>query len=611
MARVYLAELVAAGGFRRKCALKVVHPEFARDSKFIELMQREARLGALLEHPNIVNTISHGDAKGVHFIDLEYVEGKTLDEFLEMMLKKGKSGLELSFCLQIILPILRGLDYAHNFTDESWEGPPGMVHRDLKPANIMLSNQAVVKIMDFGIAKAKVSRTNLTNIGQVRGTPVYMAPEQVTGKEVDGRSDQFATASVFYELVTGKRLFSGINLISVMQLVAHAKTSEAEELMEKSCPGLGTVLARMWERLPEKRYENCSDAADALSDVLTNYLDVPATPKQRKAPNRGAKKRRQRTPKAKPAMFGLLSSLTGRSQKKGRKRPSPGTINPGKRRRRKKKTALPTTVADASPVLESAEDWSVASSMLNSEDTPIASSFQSTASSESADSNLLDESAMPDSGVPESGDILHTEELDDGKTISVLFMNVIFEDNDDDVTRDLEAVTTVRDEPVLSQNTLSTLSPIEDDLSSSQDNSTADEVASEANNDSEEDNDEVLASLQANMAAATLEPADVPPGLPSQFEDTQDLLIPNKGDHPAESGISETLDLNPLSRPHVEDTKAPAPAPTQQVKAMGDDEEEGELDDFFSGDDDEQDDNHDATAGDDDDDDFFSDSFEQ
>ena len=124
MARVYLAELVAAGGFRRKCALKVVHPEFARDSKFIELMQREARLGALLEHPNIVNTISHGDFKGVHFIDLEYVEGKTLDEFLEMMTKKGKSGLELSFCLQIILPILRGLDYAHNFTDESWEGPP-------------------------------------------------------------------------------------------------------------------------------------------------------------------------------------------------------------------------------------------------------------------------------------------------------------------------------------------------------------------------------------------------------------------------------------------------------------------------------------------------------
>ena len=622
MARVYLAELVATGGFRRKCALKVVHPEFARDSKFIELMQREARLGALLEHPNIVNTISHGDFKGVHFIDLEYVEGKTLDEFLDMMLKKGKRGLELSFCLQIILPILRGLDYAHNFTDESWEGPPGMVHRDLKPANIMLSNQAVVKIMDFGIAKAKVSRTKLTNIGQVRGTPVYMAPEQVTGKEVDGRSDQFSAASVFYELVTGKRLFSGVNLIHVMQSVAHAKTSEAEQLMENACPGLGSVLARMWEQLPEKRYKTCSDAADALADVLANYLEGPVVRKQRKAPSKGTRKRAKRNEKPKPAMFGLLSSLAGRSQKKTRKRPSPGTTSPGRRRRRKKKTSPTGELGDANPVLESAEDWSVASAMLHEEDAPVASSFQTRGTSEQGlDSGPIGESVPADPGSlesPEGGDIGEDElEADDGKTISMMFMNVIFDESEqdttpglDDITRDQEDATTVRDEAVLSQNTLSPLTPIKS------------AAESEQPPEPEDRPDQVTESLKANMQSAVLEPADEPAEVDFQLDETVDLLIPDSRENrPSESGISETLDLNPLARPHQEIGEPPTPAPPHREGAKADSSvgdssdisddgsEGGDLDDFFSGSGDEQGDSDGQSDGDIDD--FFSDSFDQ
>ena len=576
MARVYLAERVATGGFRRKCALKVVHPEFARDSKFIELMQREARLGALLEHPNIVNTISHGDFDGIHFIDLEYVEGKTLAEFLEMMTQKGKSGLELSFCLQIILPILRALDYAHNFTDESWEGPPGMVHRDLKPANIMLSNQAVVKIMDFGIAKAKVSRSNLTNIGQVRGTPVYMAPEQVTGKAVDGYSDQFAAASVFYELVTGERLFSGINLISVMQSVSLAETSAAEQLLEKACPGLGAVLGRMWERLPENRYNSCSDAAAALADLLATYLEEPSARKPRRRPARAQAERKNRTAKSKP-MFGLLSALTGRSPKKGRKRLD-GGAQP-KRRRRKKKRVSRTTEAMTEQVLESAEDWSEASAMLQSDtagldavnSSPEEESEKSPQDSTPAPATSGPEKAMEGLGSTKSAEATSREaEDEEGKTISVLFMNVIFEDADDSDTA--EDITTIRNEPVLSQSSVSVLTPIEEPDQSLRER----EPNEEEQHDPQQQpkaKDSALTSMQAHLAQAALEPADDTLDLPVELEDTQDLFQSNdSGPVLDTAGISDTLDLNPLARPHtVADQASLTGGPQEDV-----------LDDFFS-----------------------------
>ena len=662
MARVYLAELAAEGGFRRKCALKVVHPEFARDRKFIELMQREARLGALLEHPNIVNTISHGDFDGVHYIDLEYVEGKTLAEFLEMMDLKGRSGLDLGFCLQIILPILRGLHYAHNFSDESWEGPPGMVHRDLKPANVMLSNQAVVKIMDFGIAKAKASRTNLTSIGQVRGTPVYMAPEQVIGKEVDGRSDQFAAASVFYELVTGKKLFSGINLISVMQAVANAQTGEAEDLLETACPGLSAVLGKMWERRPEDRFEHCDDAADAVADVLATYLEGPIARKPPKRLGRAGKKRRQQSHKAKPAIFGLLSALTSSSKKKGRKRPESESGSPAKRRRRKKKRSTPAQ-SDASPVVESAEDWFAASARLGSTDSPEQSEHTEPSTDEvippqSATSNPDERREAADLGTPPAGpdaliavvdddtiDRDDTEELnvevDEGKTISVLFMNVIFDGPEHDVTtRDVESVTTVRDQAILSQDTLSPIELLDPTLdvpeaqqisapASKPEDERLDRIEqiklgeNRASEDEPSNQALVTDSIEANLTAAALEPGDSLAELPTMLDDTEHLFQ-STGAEPlsASPDISDTLDLSPLARPS---TPAKAKAPTgkdQRGDAVREpavipdgllaspqthDNDEGDLDDFFSGE------GKDEGKGEEDEsdgDDFFSDNFD-
>lgn len=549
MARVYLAELVAAGGFRRKCALKVVHPEFARDQKFIELMQREARLGALLDHPNIVNTISYGDVDGVHFIDLEYVEGKTLDEFLEMMRTKGKHGLDMGFCLQIILPILRGLDYAHSFTDEKWEGPPGLVHRDLKPANIMLSNQAVVKIMDFGIAKARAGRTNLTSIGQVRGTPVYMAPEQVTGKEVDGRSDQFAAATVFYELATGKRLFSGINLVTVMQTVATADTSAAETLLGSRCLGLGEVLARMWRRNPEERFETCADAAIALGTVLESHLAEPEEVRPRKSrPRKGERSRKKKATKARPLMFGLLSALTGKHGRKGRKRGDTDQHTTGVRRkkRRKRKTTVATEV-DSDAVLESAEDWSKASAQLESKEYM---------------SDLLDATeALP--GLP-AAPVEHeeiTEALESGRTISMLFMDEIFESDGPSGSGkepDIDDITTVRNQKVVTETSFSIDNlPTPGSEPPASDGSDSEHGAGSA------------APLDKELAEAALQPAVDTGETPIHRDDDEAADQGKGGQHVS---ISDTLDLNPLAKPR----QAP---PTPKPSSMN--EDGNTLDDFF------------------------------
>ncbi len=291
MAMVYLAELESLGGFRRKVALKVVRPEYARDANFIKLMGREAMIGSFLQHPNIVETLEFNEADGRSFLALEFVEGQTLEEFLTKLKQQGREGIPLDVGLRMGIDILRGLAYAHALVTPEGE-EVGIVHRDLKPANIMLSKHGVIKIMDFGIAKAKAAGAQLTAVGQVRGTPIYMAPEQVTGKPLDGRADQFAAATVIHELLTAKQFFLDKNLILIMQKVAKAKVGEAVGELVALDPDLGPIFERMWARVPKNRYSDCDDAASQLEALLhrrkTRSAVAARSPK--KATTRTAKK---------------------------------------------------------------------------------------------------------------------------------------------------------------------------------------------------------------------------------------------------------------------------------------------------------------------------------
>ena len=274
MADVYLAELETIGGFKRKAALKVVREEFARDPKFAQLLVREAMIGSHLQHPNIVETLEFDDLEGRMFLALEFVEGQTVEELLEEQRESGSRGLPPDLALEIIIQVLRGLSYAHNFCSPETGEHLGIVHRDLKPGNLMVSRHGHVKIMDFGIAKAKFQSATLTAQGQVRGTPIYMAPEQVTGKVLDGRTDQFAVATVLHEIITGEQLFIGRNLLQIMRMVSRAEVGLAVAQLAEVDEELANIAQRMWAAKPEDRFSDCNDVADALEDCLPRIKEA-------------------------------------------------------------------------------------------------------------------------------------------------------------------------------------------------------------------------------------------------------------------------------------------------------------------------------------------------
>jgi len=459
MAQVYLAELSTLGGFRRKVALKIVHPEFARDKKFLQLMGREAMIGSRLQHPNIVETLEFNEADGRTFLALEYVEGQTLEQLLDRIRNEGRDGLPVDFCLELILPVLEGLAYAHTLPGNQGE-PMGIIHRDLKPANIMVSRHGVVKIMDFGIAKARGTSSNLTTVGQVRGTPLYMSPEQVTGQELDGRSDQFSAATVLFELLTGGRAFGGGNLIDIMQKVARSDAGTGLQQMADLHPRLEEILGRMWSVEPEDRFADCTQAANALENLLlelrhqASAQEQPEATSEKKIPSkpRSRKKKRPQKKGGILALMGLIRSPTRKTRKK-----SGAAQRRRKRKRQRAAQASQDTPATAAPP--------ATSNTVEEEAHTV----------EETGPQATDSSSQPLGFSPQDGPDEDAADGDAvGRTISLIFMEEIFDEADlsevlsgstlsvtdevqtgdpppEDTSRTLDAITTQKGTPVVTE----------------------------------------------------------------------------------------------------------------------------------------------------------------
>lgn len=264
MATVGLAEQSGPGGFRKKVALKIIKPEYAEDDTFIKMLTREAQIGGLLRHPNIIQTLSFDIFEGLYVLVLEFVQGRTVRE----MLTEAGGGLEPGLALDIGIQACRALGYAHGLTEEGTGQPLTIVHRDIKPGNLMVSQHRVVKVMDFGIARATASWAALTAQGVIRGTPSYMSPEQVLGKELDGRSDLFSVGSVLYEMLTGEALFRGSSMLKVMEKVARVEVGDSLERAEAALPGSAAVLTKLQSPHPDDRYLSAEELGEALKGLL-------------------------------------------------------------------------------------------------------------------------------------------------------------------------------------------------------------------------------------------------------------------------------------------------------------------------------------------------------
>jgi predicted Ser/Thr protein kinase len=241
--------------------------------EMVRRFQNEARAAGVLNHPNIVTIYDAGQQDGIFYIAMEFIEGTTLHELLA-----EKRVLATEEVLQLTRQICRGLDYAHS---------NGIVHRDIKPANIMITGNGTVKIMDFGIAK---SGGQVTNTGQVLGTPNYMAPEQVKGRQLDGRSDLFSLGVILYEMLTGEKPFVGQNVTTIIYKIVNENPITPRDLDVTVHPGLSAIVTKALAKAPDDRYQTGADlvrdlenyklAGPVRSGSTTAISPAPATPEK-------------------------------------------------------------------------------------------------------------------------------------------------------------------------------------------------------------------------------------------------------------------------------------------------------------------------------------------
>ena len=255
MGIVYLAKDPLIG---RLVALKTIRIQNTDDDETKEFQQRfvrEAQAAGILNHPAIVTVhdIGQDDASGMSFIAMEYVEGQNLKEILAQ-------GRPLTFeqIGEIIAQVAEAIDFAH---------AKGIVHRDVKPANIILLDGMRAKITDFGIAKI-TSGGNLTTTGQFLGTPNYMAPEQIKGAPVDGRTDIFSLGICLYECLTRRKPFGGDSLTSISYKIVHEPFPPLHEINPQIPDGYDEVVSTCLAKDPAKRYQRGKDLAAALRAVV-------------------------------------------------------------------------------------------------------------------------------------------------------------------------------------------------------------------------------------------------------------------------------------------------------------------------------------------------------
>jgi len=267
MGEVYRAEDT---NLSREVAIKVLPEQFTQDPQRLARFEREAKLLASLNHPNIaaIHSFEHSDE--IHFLVLELVEGETLAE------RVAKGPVPVEEALEVCRQIAEGVEAAHE---------KGVIHRDLKPANVKVTPEGKVKILDFGLAKAFEAETPVTDISQsptlteemtragvILGTAAYMSPEQAKGKPVDKRADIFAFGAVLYELLTGKRAFQGETITETLGAIIH-KEPDWEALP-------GATPWRIRDLLRKCLTKDVHDRIDGIANVRIDMklaIDEPTT----------------------------------------------------------------------------------------------------------------------------------------------------------------------------------------------------------------------------------------------------------------------------------------------------------------------------------------------
>ena len=249
MAEIFVARREGLHGFSKRVALKRILPQFSSDPDFVAMFIDEARLAALLEHPNIVQVFDFGPMGDDLVLVMELVDGSNVSRLLRAA--PADSPIPWDVALHIAYQTAQALDYAHHAVDDKGE-PLEFVHRDVSPANLLLSRTGHVKLTDFGIATVR-SRAPTTEDGQVRGKLGYMSPEQVLGKELNGKSDVFTLATVLAEMLIGEPLFQGESELNVLLRIRDADLRVLARCERRIPQDIRALVLRGLQRVPEER----------------------------------------------------------------------------------------------------------------------------------------------------------------------------------------------------------------------------------------------------------------------------------------------------------------------------------------------------------------------
>jgi serine/threonine-protein kinase len=270
MASTWLARWVAEAGVSKTVVIKRILSTYASDEQFISMFINEARISTGLSHGNVAQVFDFGKVGEEYFLAMEYVDGQPLHHVLRQARTRGMVGLPLPEATFFALEMCRGLHYAHTRRDEQGR-PLGIVHRDVSPDNVLVSYEGQVKVVDFGIAKARLLSTLETEPGVIKGKYAYCSPEHASGHEVDARTDVWATGVVLYQLLCGQLPFTG----SVPQMVLQIVQGEFPRPRELR-PDLPEELERILLKALAVKLPRRYPSAQAMGDDLSAFLNATA-----------------------------------------------------------------------------------------------------------------------------------------------------------------------------------------------------------------------------------------------------------------------------------------------------------------------------------------------
>jgi eukaryotic-like serine/threonine-protein kinase len=266
MSEIYLARQSGPSGFSKVLVLKVILPHLADDPSFMQMFQNEAKLAALLNHPNVVQIFDFGVAEQGHFMAMEYIDGRNLRRIIKA-LKQARSRIPRPVALRIISDTCGALQYAHGLTDPSTGAPLRVIHRDVSLENILITYSGQVKLVDFGIAKATILESYTTQ-GTLKGKYSYMAPELIRGASPDNRIDIYAAGVVLYSALLGKLPFTASNQAQLLDKILNQDPPRPRELDPELPEELEAIVLKALHKDRERRYQS----AGQIQAEIESYL---------------------------------------------------------------------------------------------------------------------------------------------------------------------------------------------------------------------------------------------------------------------------------------------------------------------------------------------------